>query len=227
MHYPNSQFFVKVPCCQRLFLLLPQVTKRDSVLSFYSIPEYRQWQEATADFRQYKTKYYKVCLVLAARPVPFVDPHVALPEPLPPLLCSAELSPHLFAFCLFDLTWPPLFLTEIWVNTLGPPWAQHGPTLPSPSGFWAALLHLAQANRVRVCNFIATNPQSIPECMTFTGIFEASCTTSPTPQIPHVSPNRLMPHLRHGPDDGRCAGSRDQYPRGGEGVLPSAAAAPH
>jgi len=36
-----------------------KVTKRDSVLSFYSIPEYRQWQEATADFRQYKTKYYK------------------------------------------------------------------------------------------------------------------------------------------------------------------------
>jgi DNA topoisomerase-2 len=36
-----------------------KVTKKDVVKSFYSIPEYRNWQDNTRDYKDWKAKYYK------------------------------------------------------------------------------------------------------------------------------------------------------------------------
>ena len=38
---------------------MAQVTKGRDSLSFYSLPEFQEWKEATENFHTWKVKYYK------------------------------------------------------------------------------------------------------------------------------------------------------------------------
>ena len=44
--------------------MLCQVTKGQQSLSFYSLPEFQEWKEATESFHTWKVKYYKGEFVL-------------------------------------------------------------------------------------------------------------------------------------------------------------------
>ena len=39
--------------------MMCQVTKGQQSLSFYSLPEFQEWKEATDGFHTWKVKYYK------------------------------------------------------------------------------------------------------------------------------------------------------------------------
>jgi DNA topoisomerase-2 len=39
--------------------LIPQVTKGNDVIPFYSMPEFEQWQSSTPNWTKWKCKYYK------------------------------------------------------------------------------------------------------------------------------------------------------------------------